>query len=535
MNQPRIDLARDQGPVPLRLPDRGAPLFATQDEVALVAVRAVRPADDRQVLRVLPRPGADPGERLEARGRAARPSDRETRRVVVRRGHAGRDLRTCRDDRTVRGGGEASCWWTSATAGTCSRSRPARPGALPRRRCLARPADRRRPRGLWCTRRRDGVPSVPAAAGRLRAEDAEGRWVVYPKDVGAILVGADVFPGARVAGGRHGFWLAHAGAVPGHRSRGPVVSYDLRPEFQRGGGSEHRVVLREGADWLELREGDVRDVAGSGEIFDRAIFDLPEPWGRSSRSRPCAARGRDLLRVPADDEPGATARARLASATGTEHLETFEVLHRSWHVTARSVRPDQRMVGHTGFITLARRVRSDRLAHGSGDNLDPMRRSVSAYPLPKTVWIGQETSPPSSVGGGPEVSLAHRREVKADAGARSTTNSRNSSRRRSTSSRRRSSSWRTRSRSSAAGSRTPLARSSCSRRSSSRRAIDLARALAPEREARRRAAVPSGSGSRRSREEVEKLSQPPGVVRRATSAPTTTARSTCSPRAARCA
>ncbi len=39
-----------------------------------------------------------------------------------------------------------------------------------------------------------------------------------------------------------------------------------------------------------------------------------------------------------------------------EHLETFEVLHRSWHVTARSVRPDQRMVAHTGFITLARRV-----------------------------------------------------------------------------------------------------------------------------------------------------------------------------------
>jgi len=39
-----------------------------------------------------------------------------------------------------------------------------------------------------------------------------------------------------------------------------------------------------------------------------------------------------------------------------EHLETFEVLHRSWHVTLRSVRPDQRMVAHTGFITLARRV-----------------------------------------------------------------------------------------------------------------------------------------------------------------------------------
>ena len=41
---------------------------------------------------------------------------------------------------------------------------------------------------------------------------------------------------------------------------------------------------------------------------------------------------------------------------GYEHLETFEVLHRSWHVTARSVRPDHRMVAHTGFVTVARRV-----------------------------------------------------------------------------------------------------------------------------------------------------------------------------------
>jgi tRNA (adenine57-N1/adenine58-N1)-methyltransferase len=41
---------------------------------------------------------------------------------------------------------------------------------------------------------------------------------------------------------------------------------------------------------------------------------------------------------------------------GYEHLETFEVLHRSWHVTERSVRPDHRMVAHTGFVTVARRV-----------------------------------------------------------------------------------------------------------------------------------------------------------------------------------
>ena len=47
-------------------------------------------------------------------------------------------------------------------------------------------------------------------------------------------------------------------------------------------------------------------------------------------------------------------------AAGFAHLETFETMKRGWHVTERSVRPDHRMVGHTGFVTIARRVgRSD--------------------------------------------------------------------------------------------------------------------------------------------------------------------------------
>ena len=40
---------------------------------------------------------------------------------------------------------------------------------------------------------------------------------------------------------------------------------------------------------------------------------------------------------------------------GFHHTETFETLKRGWHVTSRSVRPDHRMVGHTGFLTVARR------------------------------------------------------------------------------------------------------------------------------------------------------------------------------------
>jgi tRNA (adenine57-N1/adenine58-N1)-methyltransferase len=106
--------------------------------------------------------------------------------------------------------------------------------------------------------------------------------------------------------------------------------------------------------WLELREGDVREVATSGETYDRVVLDLPEPW-------------EVLDALDAVLPPGGIVCGYLPTTVqiqqlvlgllerGYEHLETFEVLHRSWHVTSRSVRPDQRMVGHTGFITVARR------------------------------------------------------------------------------------------------------------------------------------------------------------------------------------
>ncbi|GIU99778.1 MAG: tRNA (adenine-N1)-methyltransferase [Actinomycetota bacterium] len=182
-----------------------------------------------------------------------------------------------------------------------------------------------------------------------------GAQVVYPKDVGAILVEADVFPGARVleAGtGSGSLTLALCRAVG---PEGRVVSYELRPDFRATAARNLEAFLGKVPGWCELRQGDVREVAGTGERFDRVCLDLPEPW--------------DVL--PALEialEPGGVLCAYLPTTPqiqelvlalpqhGFEHLETLELLRRSWRVTARSVRPDHRMVGHTGFLTLARRL-----------------------------------------------------------------------------------------------------------------------------------------------------------------------------------
>ena len=105
-----------------------------------------------------------------------------------------------------------------------------------------------------------------------------GAQLVYPKDVGAILVGADVFPGARVLEAGTGSGSLTLALCRATGPEGLVVSYDQRREFQEGAARNIESFFGKAPDWLELREGDVRDVGGSGETFDRAILDLPEPW-----------------------------------------------------------------------------------------------------------------------------------------------------------------------------------------------------------------------------------------------------------------
>jgi tRNA (adenine57-N1/adenine58-N1)-methyltransferase len=108
-------------------------------------------------------------------------------------------------------------------------------------------------------------------------------------------------------------------------------------------------------DQVDLRRGSIEEVADTNERFDRAVLDLPDPWTV-------------LPALASALEPGGVLGAYLPTTvqvqelvlalprTGFQHVETFETLHRGWHVTERSVRPDHRMVAHTGFVTIARRT-----------------------------------------------------------------------------------------------------------------------------------------------------------------------------------
>ena len=176
-----------------------------------------------------------------------------------------------------------------------------------------------------------------------------GAQVIYPKDLGPLLILADVFPGARileagVGSGALSMTLLRAGA--------DVVGYEIREDFATKAQANVASFLGDGQPYrVELR--DVYE--GIDEVgLDRIVLDLPEPW-RVVKHALTALRPGGIF-VSYLPTIGQVAQLKEAlDGAGFMLAETIEVLQRSWHVEGQSVRPDHRMVAHTGFLTAARR------------------------------------------------------------------------------------------------------------------------------------------------------------------------------------
>ncbi len=180
-----------------------------------------------------------------------------------------------------------------------------------------------------------------------------GAQVIYPKDLGAILMYADVAPGTRVLEAGTGSGALTMTAARAVGPEGAVVSYELREDHHIQARENLETFFGKVPDWVELRMGDVRDVPATAERYDRLLLDLPEPWGVLDTAGAALHAGGILCAyLPTTNQVGELVDALTRRRYG--HVETFELMLRSWHVAPRSIRPDHRMVGHTGFITIAR-------------------------------------------------------------------------------------------------------------------------------------------------------------------------------------
>jgi tRNA (adenine57-N1/adenine58-N1)-methyltransferase len=182
-------------------------------------------------------------------------------------------------------------------------------------------------------------------------EMPRGAQVIYPKDLGPILVLADVFPGARVLESGVGSGALTLALLRAVGAEGHVTGYELRDDFARRARANVEGFL--GPDLpLDVEVRDVYEGIDGGD-FDRILLDLPEPWRVVKHAEQALHTGGILLAYLPTIGQVARLREELAgSAFGM--AESLEVLQRTWHVDGQSVRPDHRMVAHTGFLTHAR-------------------------------------------------------------------------------------------------------------------------------------------------------------------------------------
>jgi tRNA (adenine57-N1/adenine58-N1)-methyltransferase len=182
-----------------------------------------------------------------------------------------------------------------------------------------------------------------------------GAQVIYPKDLGAILIAADIGPGQRVLEAGVG---SGALSMTVLRAGASIVGYELREDF--AARAEKNVIAALGPDPSYRVE--IRDVTqGIDERdLDRILLDMPEPHKVVAAAGAALRPGGILLAYLPTINQTALLRQALDERDAPFGLaETQEVIRRTWHVEARSVRPDHRMVGHTGFLTTARRIEPD--------------------------------------------------------------------------------------------------------------------------------------------------------------------------------
>jgi tRNA (adenine57-N1/adenine58-N1)-methyltransferase len=140
------------------------------------------------------------------------------------------------------------------------------------------------------------------------------------------------------------------------RAGAHVTGYELRGDFAARARTNVAAFL--GPDALERYRVEERDVYdGVDEVdLDRVVLDLPEPWRVVKHAESALRNGGILVSYLPTVGQVAQLHEELVGSAFTL-AQTVEILQRSWHVEGQSVRPDHRMVGHTGFLTSARLVR----------------------------------------------------------------------------------------------------------------------------------------------------------------------------------
>jgi len=187
------------------------------------------------------------------------------------------------------------------------------------------------------------IPNLPRSA-----------QVIYPKDLGPILIWADLFPGARVVEAGVGAGALSMTLLRAIGNDGRLFSYEIREDFTELAQQNVARYFGPAPNW-SVKLADVATEINETDI-DRVILDLPEPWRVIEQAWKVLRPGGILLCYL----PTVLQVKSLVDALRDDKrfacIETMETLMRFWHLKGMSARPQHRMVAHTGFLTSARRL-----------------------------------------------------------------------------------------------------------------------------------------------------------------------------------
>jgi tRNA (adenine57-N1/adenine58-N1)-methyltransferase len=177
--------------------------------------------------------------------------------------------------------------------------------------------------------------------------------ILYPKDIGLILVYSAVGPGSRVVEAGTGSGALTTALANAVRPTGRIHSYDVRAEFQQRAAKN---LKRAGLlDFVDLKEGDVtRGIEERG--VDAVVFDMATPWLAVPAAKEALEGGGVFVSFsPTIEQVVKTVNA--LEREGFVGVETVECILRRLKVKEGETRPETLMIGHTGYITRARKAR----------------------------------------------------------------------------------------------------------------------------------------------------------------------------------
>ena len=207
-----------------------------------------------------------------------------------------------------------------------------------------------------------------------------GAAVVYPKDAGQIVTMADIYPGARVVEAGVGSGALTCALLRAVGDAGSVRSYERREDFAAIATTNVETFFGGPHPAWQLSVGDLQDELPTlgAATMDRVVLDMLAPWECLDAVAGALLPGGVVIAyVATTTQLSRTVEDLRAHGNFTEP-EAWESMVRGWHVEGLAVRPDHRMIGHTGFL-----VRSRRLADGVTPPVRRRRPAKAASDTPE--------------------------------------------------------------------------------------------------------------------------------------------------------